>query len=127
MSSLTPILAYMPKFTLAAIVFDALARLVDVSKFKFIVSATKFARFGSLGCATIYFILFFSHTQWYISKRDSFISLATFLISLLVGIDDGLIVGVLLGWALNLTRVNFSPVTVQERESKSSKSSKYVF
>eukprot|EP00298_Acanthocystis_sp_HF-20_P003065 c13444_g1_i1.p1 GENE.c13444_g1_i1~~c13444_g1_i1.p1 ORF type:complete len:751 (+),score=286.65 c13444_g1_i1:166-2418(+) len=77
---LTGILQYLPRFALGAIVLDSVTRLIDLHKPKIL---------------------------WKTDKRDFLVFLVTFTLVLFVGIQDGLIVGILLGWASNLT--NFHP------------------
>eukprot|EP00301_Raphidiophrys_heterophryoidea_P028089 c9974_g1_i1.p2 GENE.c9974_g1_i1~~c9974_g1_i1.p2 ORF type:complete len:403 (+),score=94.37 c9974_g1_i1:1483-2691(+) len=76
---LTPTLAYLPKFALGAIVFEAVIRLIDPHKLI---------------------------DLWRIDKRDFVVMLTTFLVVVLVGIEDGVVVGILLSWVMNLTHIH---------------------
>eukprot|EP00301_Raphidiophrys_heterophryoidea_P006570 c12642_g1_i1.p1 GENE.c12642_g1_i1~~c12642_g1_i1.p1 ORF type:complete len:909 (+),score=211.27 c12642_g1_i1:68-2794(+) len=76
---LTRALAYMPKFVLGAIVLEAVVKLVDLEKPKFL---------------------------WRTDKRDFVVLMVTFTVVLFVAIEDGVILGILLSWLMNLTHLH---------------------
>jgi SulP family sulfate permease len=75
--ALTPILAFMPKFCLAAIVIEAVVKLVAVGEMKHL---------------------------WRTDRKDFFVLFSTFLLVLFISIEVGLVIGILFAWIISLLR-----------------------